>query len=59
MNMNYFNKANTLANSTIALAQAHIQEEFRVGSYTVQVKSRLAEGIDMFCSALLISLYHS
>jgi hypothetical protein len=44
LNMNYFNKANTLANSTIALAQAHIQEEFRVGSYTVQVKSRLAEG---------------
>lgn len=42
--MNYFTKANILANSTIALAQSHLQEEIKVGSYMIQVKSRLAEG---------------
>ena len=42
--MNYFTKANILANSTIALAQSHMQEEIKIGSYVVQVKSRLAEG---------------
>ena len=42
--MNYFTKANILANNTIALAQSHLQEEIKVGSYMVQVKSRLAEG---------------